>query len=1382
MTALADGAYYICVTAKDAANNTIAATNNNYTFTVKTNAPTATLSGTPASQSNIGTLGVTVGGAGVVEYQYALLTGAADCSSASYGAWVPVATIINASTGADGTKLLCVTGRDAVANAQAVPTSYAWTKDTIAPTAVLSGTPANPSNVTTLAVTVGGAGVTDYQYDLISGAADCSTSIYGAWTAVGVNITEAIGADGPQRLCVISRDLAGNVQSAPTTYFWVKDTVPPIASLSGTPADPSSTTTLAVTVGGVDVVEYQFAILTGAANCSGATYGGWTVVGTNITSAAGVDGNKRLCVKGRDIAGNAQVTPSEYAWVKDSTPPGAFSITGPATPTNNVTPTVTWNTSTGATGYDLFVGTSSGCVSPLQTYTGLATTSKALTGLPHGTYYVCMKSKDAANNITVASNDGYTFNIDTILPVVAIDSHATVDAANATSVAVSGTCSEPGRTVTLGDTVSGSATCMGGLWTANLNYSAAPNGTLTLTANHTDAAGNNAVQASITFEKQIMPTPGININDVVINNANKTSVPISGYCSEPGRTITIGGAVSTTTTCTGNSWTKNIDYSGVADGTVLVTADISNYAGTPAPQASRNLLKDTVSPTVAINNAAINLANQASVTLTGTCSEHGQLVSITGATSFTTACNSGTWSAIRDLSGLSEGNVALTATLPDAAGNTGTANRTLVKDTVPPSVNAGANKQINVATTQDATTGGASTYLWEKVTGPGNAIFGTPTNEDTTIAANADGTYILRLTATDASGNSASATMRMIWDTTAPVVYAMNAPSGMTSVAALNVRVLGLDTTVEYAYKIITGASNSCNTTGYSAWRPISTPITDSLTALPIGPIRLCIVGKDIVGNEQVKGLATAYDWAKQTAICTGTNPDREILDSNTMTDYLNVNGTTANVTSSFRVVMNINHTYISDLKITLKSPSGTSVVLHNNSGGSSDDIIGTYPTTLSPYGSLSNFIGQPLAGSWSLTISDNYAQDPGNLNNWYITDAVNFGCGSDKTGPLAPTFLSLVPSSGQIATTWTPAIGGSETGYVLVRNANSPPTWTPTDGSSTTTGVKTGGTVLYVGANLSYTDTGLTNGTLYYYAVYAYDTAKTYTDPIRKFVNAGTLGVAPMPPVEFVAESNDRRLDLTWAPGGGSEQGFLLVRNTSAVTWTPTDGTVYDVGPNSGHQILFVGSNLDYIDANLINGSTYYYRIFSYDSNFVYSTYTAMSGTPAKSFPSCLGLYNAGNTSDGTYTIDPDGLGGEGPFQVVCDMLGGGWTKIPIGNGPGFGKSNTACTTNGDYNHGKMKYLLTDGQINALKAVSTESKQAVQYDYVDDDSGRIDLLGWGGAVAFTRYRNASPSCTLASASVTNLADAPIREVKTVDCNGDTYERCAWVINDAWLR
>jgi subtilisin-like proprotein convertase family protein len=114
-------------------------------------------------------------------------------------------------------------------------------------------------------------------------------------------------------------------------------------------------------------------------------------------------------------------------------------------------------------------------------------------------------------------------------------------------------------------------------------------------------------------------------------------------------------------------------------------------------------------------------------------------------------------------------------------------------------------------------------------------------------------------------------------------------------------------------------------------------------------------------------------------------SPSLNIPDNNT-------NGVTSSVQisqtgeiTSVRVYVNITHTYIGDLQVRLTAPSGTSILLHNRSGGSADDIVGWYPDDLTPANSLAAFLGEEMQGTWSLKVSDHASYDTGTLNQWCL-------------------------------------------------------------------------------------------------------------------------------------------------------------------------------------------------------------------------------------------------------------------------------------------------------------------------------------------------------------------------------------------------------------
>lgn len=76
-------------------------------------------------------------------------------------------------------------------------------------------------------------------------------------------------------------------------------------------------------------------------------------------------------------------------------------------------------------------------------------------------------------------------------------------------------------------------------------------------------------------------------------------------------------------------------------------------------------------------------------------------------------------------------------------------------------------------------------------------------------------------------------------------------------------------------------------------------------------------------------------------------------------------------------VKVNISHTYIGDLQVELHSPSGQFAILHDNAGGSSNDIIQSYTVDMT---------GVESAGDWTLKAVDSARRDTGTINNWELT------------------------------------------------------------------------------------------------------------------------------------------------------------------------------------------------------------------------------------------------------------------------------------------------------------------------------------------------------------------------------------------------------------
>lgn len=143
-------------------------------------------------------------------------------------------------------------------------------------------------------------------------------------------------------------------------------------------------------------------------------------------------------------------------------------------------------------------------------------------------------------------------------------------------------------------------------------------------------------------------------------------------------------------------------------------------------------------------------------------------------------------------------------------------------------------------------------------------------------------------------------------------------------------------------------------------------------------------------------------------------------------------------------------HSWLSDLRVTLRSPIGTEVVLFSgicprsenfnlkfdDQAPSSYDHISCPPIggeTFQPFGTLANFNGENAEGTWTLVVQDMVNRDGGQLLSWGLDIFLE----EDISAPFAPGNLSVTPiSSDQVDVRWEDN-SIDEKAFVIERSQN---------------------------------------------------------------------------------------------------------------------------------------------------------------------------------------------------------------------------------------------------------------------------------------------------------------------------------------------------------
>ena len=288
---------------------------------------------------------------------------------------------------------------------------------------------------------------------------------------------------------------------------------------------------------------------------------------------------------------------------------------------------------------------------------------------------------------------------------------------------------------------------------------------------------------------------------------------------------------------------------------------------------------------------------------------------------------------------------------------------------------------------------------------------------------------------------------------------------------------------------------------------------------------------------------------------------------------------------------------------------------------------------------------------------------------------------------PLSAISVAVTSSSSTTVTGTITAPATAPTGYLVIRSTTATLSAGPVNNTIyTTSNTIGGGNVVSVGTGTTFTNTGLTANTTYYYFVYAYNNGATCGGPVYS-----TIAVTG---------------NATTCAGAVLVIGAADIHATSAkVIWNPINGGTYtlEVYTNAGYTALFntyTGITTPYYNVSgLTTGATYYYRVKA--DNLSCADYGTGSFVPANSYTP---LSITGYTKD----VIANGTGSPTVTSTAAvDAAGSNYAYYSLDYKL---NSDAAAVTNGL----PVNRNLTSSGIAALKYILN--------DYSENNSLRLDV------------------------------------------------------------
>ena len=828
------------------------------------NLPQHTENTNPNNNSNTGTTKTALGSTPILPSEPPTTTVFSDTSNTKVaGSLVPATLIVNSGNTVGN-------GSTASSNSSSDPTQVMLS-------AVLL--PASPVAITNT------GGTTNLKSVTITGTADSGTTVTlldtynGATTQIGTTTvgpggvwTANVTLKGDGVNTIVAQDASANSTSAPVVFML--NSAPPSVTItsSGGPTKQAAQTisgTVAAAVGeaAVGSTVTLFDTLNGVTKEVGTAPVG---AGGNWSTTVTLSGNgaHSIVAQDTDVAGNT-----------GASTPVTFTLAALPTLTIDLVDGNNVINHTEALAGVALTGTVSGIAAGstfnvtvtdngvIKTYVATVNTAGTswsatipasdATALANGTATVSAQVSDANGNQATASQTVTVAETGPTLTIDLVDGNNVINHTEALAgVALTGTVSGIAAGSTFNVTVTdngviktyvATVNTAGTSWSATIPASdatALANGTATVSAQVSDANGNQATASQTVTVAETGPTLTIDLvdgNNVINHTEALAGVALTGTVSGIAAgstfnvTVTDNGVIKTyvaTVNTAGTSWSATIpasDATALANGTATVSAQVSDANGNQAT-ASQTVTVAETGPTLTIdlvdgNNVINHTEALAGVALTGTVSgiAAGSTFNVTVTdngvikTYVATVNTAGTsWSATipaSDATALANGTATVSAQVSDANGNQATASQTVTVAETGPTLTIDLVDGNNVINHTEALAGVALTGTVSgiaagstfNVTVTDNGVIKTyvatvntaGTSWSATIPASdatalANGTATVSAQVSDANGNQATASQT--------VTVAETGPTLTISVSNTNVTAIDNTATVTFAF------------------------------------------------------------------------------------------------------------------------------------------------------------------------------------------------------------------------------------------------------------------------------------------------------------------------------------------------------------------------------------------------------------------------------------------------------------------------------------------------------------------------------------------------------------------------------------------------------